>query len=216
MSKVYVQIGTNDGKDNFRLKVLKALPDKIILVEPNPELTGVIKRNYNKVKGVNVVNKAIYPEDDKEVELYFPSKNGVMGRRADNGIVYSHQHFSLVPMNDWGSKEDMVKIKAQTITFSSLCEQFDIKEIEYLQIDTEGFDVEIIKMIDFEKVKIKQIRYEKWLFDSEKFTKYNKNYESLGFNGMELIKKKLESHGYSLQEVNDSDGCDFVATLMNE
>ena len=33
--KVFIQIGTNTGDDNFRKLVLKHKPKKVILVEPN-------------------------------------------------------------------------------------------------------------------------------------------------------------------------------------
>ena len=148
------------------------------------------------------------------VELYMPAKNGIMGTRADNGIVYSDLHFSLLPMNDWGTKNDMVKVYAKTITFDEICKNHNITEIEYLQIDTEGFDSEIIKMIDLSKYKIKQIRFEKWGFDTNCFTKYHNNLSNeLGINGMNIAINKLKQHNYVLNEVSDQDGNDIIATL---
>ena len=89
------------------------------------DLMESIKKNYECVKDfcqVFLYNNAIYYENEKEVELMIPSKNGVYGQRADNGFVYEHTHFSLLPMNDWGNKEDMVCITSKTITFDKICE----------------------------------------------------------------------------------------------
>jgi FkbM family methyltransferase len=214
MSKVFFQIGTNDGNDLFRELVIKNAPDCIILVEPNKFLIDEIKKNYNNIKNVYIYNNAIYYNDDEIVELYIPAKNGIIGSRADNGIVYGHIHFSLLPMNDWGNKTDMIKIKSESITFDKICSIHNISNIEYLQIDTEGFDSEIIKMIDLSKYKINKIRFEKWGFDRECFTEYhNQKANELGKNGMNNAITKLKQNNYIISDIIDTDGNDIIATL---
>jgi hypothetical protein len=211
---VYFQIGTNNGKDLFRELIKNKKPDIIILVEPNELLISSIKKNYDNIENVNIYNKAIYYNSNEVVELFIPAKNGIIGTKADNGITYSDVHFSLLPMNDWGNKDDMVKIKATTITFDDICKIHNITEIEYLQIDTEGFDTEIIKMINLSKYRIKNIRFEKWGFDIDCFTKYHtNNFNELGINGMNSAINKLLKHNYRIKEINDSDGNDIFATL---
>jgi len=44
MSKVYFQIGTNDGNDLFRDLVKRNNPDIVILVEPNTTLIANIEK----------------------------------------------------------------------------------------------------------------------------------------------------------------------------
>ena len=214
MSKVFFQIGTNNGNDMFRELVLQNLPDCVILVEPNRELINEIIKNYSNIQNVYIYNNAIYYNDDEMVELYIPAKNGIMGTRADNGIIYNDAHFSLLPMNDWGNKNDMVKIISKSITFDKICSIHGITDIEYLQIDTEGFDSEIIQMINLSKYKINKIRFEKWGVDSECFTNHHKQkaYE-LGINGMNYAINKLREHNYTINDIIDSDGNDIIATL---
>jgi FkbM family methyltransferase len=217
-NKVYFQIGTNDGNDNFKKLVNQDKPDLVILVEPNKDLINLIKTNYNNVKNVFIYNKAIFYENDKTVDLVIPSikgaYNGINGAKANNGLVYKHVHFSLFPMNDWGEKEDMVKIKADTITFDKICENHNIKNIDYLQIDTEGFDTEIIKLIDFTKYKINKIRFEKWTFSKDCYTKHcNEQANILGKNGMNNALEKLKNNNYKIYSVKDDDGDDYVGIL---
>jgi len=215
MSRVAFQIGTNNGNDLFRNRVLQNKPDMVILVEPIEYLISQIQQNYSSVKNVHIYNNAIYYKNDEIVELYIPAKNGVMGTKADNGITYADAHFSLLPMNDWGPKDDMVKVNAKSITFDEICKRHNITEIEYLQIDTEGFDCEIIKMIDFSKYKIKQLRFESWGFDTSCFTRYhNELSDELGINGMNIAIDKLKKHNYSISAIRDQDGNDILATLM--
>jgi FkbM family methyltransferase len=215
MSTVFFQIGTNNGNDLFRELVIKNKPDCVILVEPNIGLLNEIRKNYSNIENVYIYSNAIYYNNDEMVELCIPAKNGMMGTNADNGLVYSDAHFSLVPMNDWGNKADMVKITSKGITFDKICSNHNITNIEYLQIDTEGFDSEIIKMIDLSKYKINKIRFEKWGFKPECFTEFNnKIAHELGINGMNIAIDKLKMHNYTLHEVQDNDGHDYIATLI--
>jgi FkbM family methyltransferase len=216
MKKVYFQIGTNDGNDLFRDMVKDDKPDIVILVEPNTSLIDNIKKNYNNIENVYIYNNAIYYNNDEEVELVIPAKNGIYNTTAENGIRYSHGHFSLIPMNDWGNKDDMVKIKSKSITFDKICSEHNITNIDYLQIDTEGFDSEIINMIDLSKYKIKTIRFENWRFSTDCFTRYNKEKSiELGENGMKKCKSKLIKHNYEITNILDKMGNDYLAVLKD-
>ena len=145
MKKYIFQIGTNSGDDGFRKKCIKDKPTKIILVEPNPEMKPYIEKNYKDMENVFIYINAIYYRSGEEVELIMPSRKGVVvgkginakGIRAENGMVYSNRHFSLVPMNDWGKREDWVILKAKGITFDDICKEHNISNISYLQMDTE-------------------------------------------------------------------------------
>ena len=213
---VYIQIGTNDGNDNFKKLVQSMAPEIVILVEPNPALRPLIEQNYRGIPGVHILTCAIYYTDDTEVELYIPATRGQEGTPAANGHVFTHVNYSLVPMNDWGDKADMCKIRAKTISFDGLCAQFGITEIAYLQMDTEGFDSEIIRMIDFAKYRIHAIRYEKWGFDSKEFTKFSGDKsEQMGVAGMDYVRDRLTQLGYVLTDVRDEDGNDVLAILEN-
>lgn len=133
---VYIQIGTNNGNDNFRKLVLENKPKLIILIEPNYNLINSIKENYKNIENVHIINKALYYKDDIDISLYIPSTDN--NNKAINGCSYSDLHYTLVPMNDWGSHESLQNIQTKSITFDTLCSDFNITEIDYLQIDTEG------------------------------------------------------------------------------
>jgi FkbM family methyltransferase len=68
---------------------------------------------------------------------------------------------------------DVEVIKVKTITFDELMEKHpDIKEIDFMSIDVEGHEMEILKTIDFEKYKFNFITIEK--SDPEKIKEYMK------------------------------------------
>lgn len=211
-NKVMVQIGTNDGNDQFHDLVKKYTPSKVILIEPNSQLISKIQKKYENIPNVIIVNKAINTTD-ANVTLYIPAKNKVLGNSGENGITYNDYHFSIVPMNDWGSKENMIELKSESITFSQLCKNYNITDINYLQIDTEGFDAEIINDIDLNQINVDIIRYEKWNFDEQCFTRHQipDQYSNYGINGMKNIEIKLKKYGYILSEINEIDNNDIVA-----
>lgn len=213
--KVYFQIGTNNGNDLFNKKCKKDKPDKIILVEPNQSLYNQIKQNYKDISNVSIYMNSIYYKSNEKINLYIPElqKNSKI---AVNNISYSDVHYTIYPMNDWGNIDNMEKIESTTITFDDICKQENITNIEYLQIDTEGFDYEIIKMIDLSSYNIKNIRFEKWLFNPNVYTKnFNDKADNLGINGYNIVLDKLKLNGYLIKDIIDEDGNDSVAYKIN-
>ena len=224
-SDLFVQIGTNDGGDLFNKLVKHFKPKRVLLIEPNDSLNPYILQNYKEVYddlNIEIINKCIYDTDDKEVSLFIPAKDGVYGNpgvqpeRKQGNLTYSNKHFSLIPMNDWGDKNNMIELKCKTIKFSTLCKLYNITKIDYLQIDTEGYDSEIISSIDLNLIDVKIIRYEKWPFDENCFSKYHNDNKLLyGINGMKNVEKILKSYSYTLTDINDQDGDDIIAVKGN-
>jgi len=220
---VWIQIGTNDGNDNFLQYVSYFKPKKVVLIEANSSLIDKIKKNYSHLTKdceIIIINKTIYTDDNKTVSLFLPAENGIYGKpgvqpnRKQGNHLYTDGQFSLLPMNDWGEKKHMIEIKSESIKFETLCSNLNITQIDYLQIDTEGFDSEIIKSINLNNIYISIIRYEKWFFTEDCFSLYNESKEKYGVNGMMYVKNKLEQHNYILYDIKDRDGDDIIAIKM--
>ena len=66
--------------------------------------------------------------------------------------------------------ETKEEINIKILVFDDLVKKYNINEIEYLFVDTEGYDYKIIKSIDFNKIKINKVKFEyKHLDDTFKF-----------------------------------------------
>lgn len=187
-NKVWVQIGTNDGHDDFNRMVRHYFPSKLILVDPYLPYREVIFESYKDVKNVFVESVIITAKKMNEASLVHPE--GVEGQPFYNGC------FSLLPMDDWG--DSLKKVIAPAMTFMELCGKYEMTDINFLQIDTEGYDTEIIKSIDFTKVNIDVIKYEKWGFPTDCFTRHGEKGKSYGVAGMEYVANLLTSLGYVL------------------
>jgi FkbM family methyltransferase len=219
---LFIQIGTNNGSDIFNKLVSHYKPKRVILIEPNVNLRDEIEFNYKDIRNhteVIIVSKCIYTDDNVDnVSLFIPAKDGIYGlpgvqpERALGNHLYCTAHFSLIPMNDWGDKKNMIELKAESISFKALCNLYNITNIDYIQIDTEGYDSEIIKSIDFNSININMLRYEKWPFTQNAFTKYHgENSHLYGLNGMNDVAVLLQKNNYTLQNISDTDGEDIIA-----
>jgi FkbM family methyltransferase len=51
-------------------------------------------------------------------------------------------------------------IKVRTFNFNELCQQYNLKHVDYLSIDTEGSEEEIIRSIDFKNIDISVVDVE--------------------------------------------------------
>jgi len=195
--KVLVQIGTNDGKDEFNKLCRKAKPSKVILVEPFAECNPSILKKYKQIQNVCIENVAITEVEKETVTLVLPRNRG--------GIT---TQFSILPMDDWG--DDLLERQVPAMTFGQLCEKHQISHIHYLQIDTEGFDAEIIRTIDFNSITIDILKYEKWNFSTDAFQRHGEKGKTYGIAGMTYVSNLLKGLGYTLSD----EGSDMVASKL--
>lgn len=191
-SKIWIQIGAYDGNDKFQRMVRQENPSLVILVEPNPIMNELIQNNYTGIKNVYIENVAITDINKGLVKLVFPIQTKKF-RRSES----YHKCFSLLPMDDWG--DDFKTLEAPSMSFMELCEKYKVTNIDLLQIDTEGYDVTIIKSINFQKVNINTLIYEQWNFTTDCFKRYGKNAKHYGLGGMKEAAELLTSLGYSLE-----------------
>lgn len=83
----------------------------------------------------------------------------------DNAVKYAVQTglAALRPdraLSTYASMGTLAKETVQCITFDTLVQRNRVKRIDLLQIDTEGFDFEIIKMINFDRIKPRILQFE--------------------------------------------------------
>lgn len=160
---VFIQIGANDGMalDPLRTQVVCRRWSGV-MVEPVPYVFERLKQRYGKHPRITLVNAAIA---DQEAMLPFYSlgepKPGeeVWGWYHALGsfrkdVVLKHQY--LIP----DIEKRIEEIQVQSMRFETLCAQTGITRIDLLQMDTEGYDYEIIRRIPFAQFKPKLIIYE--------------------------------------------------------
>lgn len=152
----FMQVGANNGvRYDPIYKIVNELELSGIVIEPVKEYYDELVKNYSKHSKVIPVNLAIFSEN-KELTIYKVRKNSKLPDWA-NGIASldpNHHSKTNIPASD------IVEEKVQAVTFEKLITDYKIKKIDFLQVDTEGYDYNIIKLFPFDRYKPKLIHFE--------------------------------------------------------
>jgi FkbM family methyltransferase len=144
---VVLQIGANDGVANDPIHETVVARDwELYAVEPMPGPFEGLQRNYAGNPRVRFVQCAVGPADG-EITLYSLKQDGpVDGLPYDQFSSFSRKtverHWRYIP----DVRDRIVSVRVKSLTLSSLLEQYAIPYVDLLQIDTEGFDYEVLKM----------------------------------------------------------------------
>lgn len=187
-SATFVQIGSNDGKKHDPIyKSATQYTWHGVMVEPVPYVFERLQRNYRAVARVTLENVAVadvsgsmpfYYVKQAEDDSTLPDWYDELGSFKKEVIL---KHSDRVP--DLESR--LVRVDVPCVTFGELCERNGIVDLDLIHMDTEGYDFELIKSIDFDRWRPKLLIYEhKHLSDSDRES--CRNYLlSLGFGLLE-------------------------------
>ncbi len=141
-----VQIGANDGKS--RDPVYPFIMERGwsgVLVEPIPSMFEKLSNTYHNMPNIKLENCAI-ANADGTIKMYIVNQDDSLPEHVkelaslDRNVILRQK--PTIPTID--RFIDTVDVPAKTI--SSLLTTYDIQHLNLLQVDTEGFDYEIIKM----------------------------------------------------------------------
>lgn len=153
----FLQIGANDGVSfDWLYQFVTAKRLRGIVVEPVSDYFQELCVNYASQPQVLPVNVAIH-RTAREIEIFRVDPKAKELPAWTKGIA------SLDPTHHLRSgtgSEYIVTEKVQCLTLAELLSHYKVTKIDYLQIDTEGYDAEILSMIDLEKIKPHIIRFE--------------------------------------------------------
>ena len=183
--KTYIQIGTAKGDDFFYNTIKNLDPNevKLILVEPM-QWNESIAFYKDKPFRCEILQKAVVPNDfvGDFVEMY------LFGGDLNLSSVLNRKE---IPSNN--------VIFCPVMKINDLLD-YAKSEIEFLSIDAEGLDVELLNSIDYSKYEIKNIFFEYWDFDDDG----NNVYKSK--SKYAELDEKLKEHGFTTKETIDTDG----------
>lgn len=145
----FLEIGAMDGVNHDPLyeHIVKNSGWIGILVEPVPDMFHKLKKNYRARKNLKFENSAITEKNGYAQISRIPLEkvNNETPYWAD-GISTLKPDSHIISQNPELNKH-IVKEKIATITFQKLAEKYSIKNIDLLQIDTEGYDKQIFDQI---------------------------------------------------------------------
>tara|TARA_B100000282_G_scaffold296704_1_gene279631 strand:- start:1974 stop:2531 length:558 start_codon:yes stop_codon:yes gene_type:complete len=129
-----------------------------VMVEP-------VKEYMDKLpKFDNVYYENIAISDIKEdVEIHYINPNeitqeddewmkGISSINGSSGPLHFNNHIDRF--------KNCIKTSVKTMTLNELCEKYNVTEVDFLKIDTEGHDFRVLKTIDLNKINVKMIKIE--------------------------------------------------------
>jgi len=154
----FVDIGAYDGLSISNTKFLEEIGWTGVCIEPHPNVFKRLVENRN----CECINCAVWHENTEVEFLSFTGYTEMLSGIKDS---YDERHYNriLSELRTYGGNQELIKIKANK--FEDIVK---IKEIDFLSIDTEGSELEILSRIDFNEFNIKVICIEN-NFHEQKF-----------------------------------------------
>jgi FkbM family methyltransferase len=168
--KNFIVIGAFDGEshDNFFDKIKQKTNkkgNKIIFVEPIKRFYDNLTQNVLSINDVEVICENVGISDKNE---------DVTMATVNPNVLYKYPSYiegctcvveNGTPINTFIQQvddEDLIYEKLSCITFNDLLFKHNFLDVDFLQIDTEGYDERIVKSINFDSFNIKFIKFEKF------------------------------------------------------
>ena len=161
----FIEIGANDGEQHDHLRpYILAGGWRGLMVEPVPYVFERLRRNYEGVEGVTLVNAAIAARDG--TAPFFHLRDATDAERATlpdwyDGVGSFNREALLSHAPQMPDiAERVVELEVEALSFDTLCARHGIDELDLLLIDTEGYDWEILRHVDFARHRPRVVVYE--------------------------------------------------------
>jgi len=190
-----IQIGCHDGNDHVLQFIYNNINDitQVIFIDANKNVIPYCEKTYDFLRQASIevhfLNYAVVKDSMAlpRLKLYVP-KNQECSLHCSYSYAHMKEHFH--------KDENLELVEVPTITLSEIISQYNLKQINYLYIDTEGMDTDIINSIPFNNVSINYIKFEHAHTDGP-FSNGGEKYD--------WTVQMLERLGYNIvREVNDT------------
>ena len=174
---VFIDIGANDGVSlSNTLFFEKALKWDGLAIEPLPTTFEKLKAN----RGCTVVNACV---NDVDGEVSFMAVDGYAEMLS--GIVdrYDDRHMARIKREQEKRGGSATQITVPGYKLSTLLKDTPFQTIDYMNIDTEGSEFEILKSIDFKKIQVGIITVENNYND----TRFRSHLDACGYDLVAVV-----------------------------
>jgi FkbM family methyltransferase len=145
----FLQVGAFDGRTEDPIHPLvREFGIRGIVIEPQAQLRTTIAANYAAYPQVVVVNAAI------------ADVAGTRDFYATRGPTRKASFFRAHLLRHGVAAGDIVTQRVECVTIADVLRQHGFAQCDFIQIDAEGYDYQIVKTLDFQAVQPLIIRFE--------------------------------------------------------
>ena len=138
----FVEFGATDGEALSNSYMLEKVNDwNGICLEPNPSYHTALKSN----RACYIDHRCVYKNSGEKIDLMC-TENGIYSRIKTINPLDGHEH---------SNRQKFSIVAVKTVTLNDALDHYKAPdEIDYVSIDTEGSEYEILKAFDFSKRRV--------------------------------------------------------------
>jgi FkbM family methyltransferase len=189
---VFIEIGANDGEVLDPLRpFIRSGSWSGVLVEPVPHLFEQLRRTYAGSHRVSIERSAIGDVDGMVPFFHLDRVEGPEREHLPDWYdaigSFSRDHVLRHAAGLPDCEPRLIQTEVPCLTFESLCRKHGIEGLDLLLIDTEGYDYEIVKQIDFRAYRPRLLAYEHSHLSAPDREECRTKLEGLGYETMEEL-----------------------------
>lgn len=156
----FLQIGANDGiQEDPCYAWVNRFPWQGILVEPQPHLASGLRRMYCERPGI-VVEEAVVADRPGALDLYYLQRKEGVPEWASGIASLDYATIAAHRGKIRGFDDAIAKVRVPALTVEQLLDRNGFDSIDFIQIDAEGYDAQILRSIDLQRIRPAVIAYE--------------------------------------------------------
>lgn len=188
-SVFFVQVGSNDGLqgDPIHDLIIERKNWAGIFIEPVDFLFRRLRSNYGEAERFRFENVAIGTERGLK-KFYYVSEKA----RTELELPYWHDQLGSFDKNhittSLGNEVTPYIIDAdvECLPLQDVLDRNQVKAIDLLHIDTEGFDYQVLSQVDFHRYKPRVVLFEHHLLPDKEFSNAQKLLRGAGYRWFEF------------------------------
>lgn len=196
--KFYVEIGANDGVSQSNTKYLELYDGwKGILIEPIPNVFNKLQKN--RAAGNHFENSACCSFNFTSPTMSLMYSNLMTISLDGESDIQDRRHHAKIGVGALESTEKMYEFKVKASTMNSILQKYCApKIINFLSLDVEGSEIEVLKGIDFQDYIFEYICVE-----TRSFANIEKFLNLKGYICTETLTNGIEHRDYLFKFVGD-------------
>ena len=180
---IMVEVGAGWPEQHSQSKLFRDVGWRVVSFEPDPLLFGLHEKFKHEIyqyaisdkTELNKDFKVAYMSDDINVQPWSGFHTDVMAEQRKNGL----QSLEV-------ALQKAVNIKVDYYCLNEILPKINVENFDYLSVDVEGWELEVLKGIDFKKYTPKVLLVENVLNNSE----YNSYLSQFGYKLVDFIENQ--------------------------